>query len=43
LRGALNLEGLARLPDGRVVAVVDNQYRTITGPDELLVFRAPLD
>lgn len=41
LRGALNLEGLARLPDGRVVAVVDNQYRTITGPDELLVFAAP--
>ncbi|MBK9030147.1 MAG: esterase-like activity of phytase family protein [Myxococcales bacterium] len=42
LRGSLNLEGLARLPDGRVVAAVDNQYRTITGPDELLVFRAPL-
>lgn len=41
LRGTLNLEGLARLPDGRVVAVVDNQYRTITGPDELLVFAAP--
>lgn len=40
LRGSLNLEGLARLPDGRPVAVVDNQYRTITGPDELLVFRA---
>ena len=41
LRGTLNLEGLARLADGRVVAVVDNQYRTITGPDELLVFAAP--
>ena len=41
LRGALNLEGLARLPDGRMVAVVDNQYRSITGPDELLVFAAP--
>ena len=41
LRGSLNLEGLVRLPDGRLVAVVDNQYRTITGPDELLVFRAP--
>jgi hypothetical protein len=40
LRGSLNLEGLARLPDGRPVAAVDNQYRTITGPDELLVFRA---
>ncbi len=43
LRGSLNLEGLARLADGRVVAVVDNQYQTITGPDELLVFRAPLE
>ena len=42
LRGSLNLEGLVRLPDGRLVAVVDNQYRTITGPDELLVFAAPL-
>ena len=42
LRGSLNLEGLVRLPDGRLVAVVDNQYRTITGPDELLVFSAPL-
>lgn len=41
LRGSLNLEGLVRLPDGRLVAVVDNQYRTITGPDELLVFAAP--
>lgn len=40
LRGSLNLEGLARLPDGRPVAAVDNQYRTITGPDEVLVFRA---
>ena len=42
LRGRLNLEGLVRLPDGRLVAVVDNQYRTITGPDELLRFAAPL-
>ncbi len=45
LRGALNLEGIVRFPDGRLVAVVDNQYRTITGPDELLVFKplpAPL-
>ena len=42
LRGSLNLEGLVRLPDGRLAAVVDNQYRTITGPDELLVFAAPL-
>lgn len=40
LRGALNLEGIVRFPDGHLAAVVDNQYKTITGPDELLVFRA---
>ena len=39
LNGRLNLEGIARLPDGRIVAVVDNQWKTITGPSELLVFR----
>lgn len=39
LNGKLNLEGIAVLPDGRVVAVVDNQWKTITGPSELLVFR----
>jgi len=39
LHGRLNLEGIAQLPDGRIVAVVDNQWRTITGPSELLVFR----
>jgi hypothetical protein len=38
LRGRLNLEGVAWLPDGRVVAVVDNQWKVITGPSELLVF-----
>jgi hypothetical protein len=38
LRGRLNLEGIASLPDGRVVATVDNQYRGIRGPSELLVF-----
>ncbi|HUQ03605.1 MAG TPA: esterase-like activity of phytase family protein [Kofleriaceae bacterium] len=42
LRGALNLEGIVRFPDGRLVAVVDNQYKTITGPDELLCFKTPL-
>lgn len=41
LRGALNLEGIARLPDGRLVVVVDNQWKTITGPSELLVFARP--
>jgi len=39
LRGALNLEGIGVLRDGRVVAVVDNQYGGIQGPNELLVFR----
>jgi hypothetical protein len=39
LNGRLNLEGIARLPDGRIVAVVDNQWKKITGPSELLVFR----
>jgi hypothetical protein len=38
LSGRLNLEGIARLPDGRVAAVVDNQWKTITGPSRLLVF-----
>lgn len=40
LNGQLNLEGIAVLPDGRVAAAVDNQWKTITGPSELLVFRA---
>ncbi len=39
LNGKLNLEGVALLPDGTVVAVVDNQYKTIEGPSELLVFK----
>jgi hypothetical protein len=42
LRGALNLEGIAWLPDGRVALVVDNQYGRITGPDELLLLKNPL-
>jgi hypothetical protein len=40
VRGALNLEGIVRMADGRWVAVVDNQYGRITGPNELLVGRA---
>lgn len=40
LRGSLNLEGIGLLRDGRIVAVVDNQYDGITGPNELLVFKA---
>jgi len=39
LNSKLNLEGIAWTPDGRIVAVVDNQWKTITGPSELLVFR----
>lgn len=38
LHGRLNLEGLARAPDGTMFAIVDNQWRTITGPSRLLVF-----
>lgn len=37
LHGRLNLEGIARMSDGRLIAVVDNQWKTITGPSELLV------
>lgn len=39
LNGTLNLEGIGLLKDGRVVAVVDNQYDRITGPNELLLFK----
>jgi hypothetical protein len=39
LNSKLNLEGIARLVDGRVVAVVDNQWKELTGPSELLVFK----
>lgn len=38
LNGKVNLEGVARLPDGRLVAVVDNQWKTIEGASRLLVF-----
>lgn len=40
LNSRLNLEGIARTSDGRVIAVVDNQWTTITGPSALLVFTA---
>lgn len=39
LNGKLNLEGIAWTSDGGVIAVIDNQYKTITGPSELLVFK----
>ncbi|MBA3456011.1 MAG: esterase-like activity of phytase family protein [Deltaproteobacteria bacterium] len=39
LNSQLNLEGIAHLADGRLVAVVDNQWKTLKGNSELLVFR----
>jgi hypothetical protein len=39
LRDSLNLEGIVRLPDGRLVTINDNQGKTVQGPTELLVFK----
>lgn len=36
--GSLNLEGIVRLPDGRLVLINDNQGRKADGPTMLLVF-----
>jgi hypothetical protein len=38
LHDSLNLEGIVRLPDGRLVAINDNQGSAVVGPTELLVF-----
>jgi hypothetical protein len=38
LESRLNLEGIARTSTGRVMAVVDNQWKTLQGPSVLLVF-----
>lgn len=38
LRDALNLEGIVRLRDGRVVVINDNQSKVVKGPTQLLVF-----
>ena len=38
LHDSLNLEGIARLPDGRLVTINDNQGSKPYGPTELLVF-----
>lgn len=38
LRDKYNLEGITKLPDGRLVMINDNQSRTVTGPTELFVF-----
>lgn len=39
LHDALNLEGIARLPNGKLVLINDNQGRTASGPTELLYLR----
>lgn len=39
LHDALNLEGIARLPSGKLVLINDNQGRTASGPTELLYLR----
>lgn len=36
--GSLNIEGITKLPDGRIVLVNDNQGATSSGPTKLLVF-----
>ncbi len=38
LNDSLNLEGIVRLPDGRLVAINDNQGKSVRGRTELLVF-----
>ena len=40
LRDHFNLEGITRLPDGRLVLVNDNQGKTVEGPTQLFVFKA---
>jgi len=41
LHDSLNLEGIVRLPDGRLVAINDNQSKRARGVTQLLVFRKP--
>ncbi|HEY5945861.1 MAG TPA: esterase-like activity of phytase family protein [Kofleriaceae bacterium] len=38
LHDSLNLEGIVRLPDGRLAAINDNQSKVARGPTELLLF-----
>jgi len=38
LQDSLNLEGIVQLPDGRLVAINDNQSRSVEGPSELVIF-----
>jgi hypothetical protein len=37
LAAGRNFEGIARLPDGRIALVNDNQYKTIDGPSQLVI------
>ena len=39
LRGRLNLEGIAWLPDGEVIAVTDNQWKRVVGPSLVVRLR----
>lgn len=39
LRDALNLEGIARLPNGKLVLINDNQGKSVRGPTQLLYLR----
>jgi hypothetical protein len=36
-----NFEGLARLSDGRIALVTDNQWKTIEGPSQLVILPPP--
>lgn len=38
LHDKFNLEGITRLPDGRLVTINDNQNRSVSGPTKLFVF-----
>jgi hypothetical protein len=40
LAAGRNFEGIARLPDGRVALVTDNQWKTIDGPSQLVLLPA---
>ena len=41
LAGGRNFEGIARLGDGRIALVVDNQWKTIQGPSQLVILPEP--
>lgn len=38
LHNAFNLEGITKLPDGRIVTINDNQSSKVSGPTQLFVF-----